>query len=88
MTFCLEHEDDRNLGVVLFIVATCNVLVESLVFSPIELCFGQNMHGLLKVVKDPWIDNDCVSLITFHIVKPYSPCCVMGSMSTQCQHNG
>ncbi len=50
--YCLETENEWDDGVPLVLFALREARQVSLVFSPSKLVFGQNVRGLLKILKD------------------------------------
>ncbi len=49
-TFCLENKKDWDEGVPMLLFTSCEVVQESLGFSPLELVFGHTVRGPLKVI--------------------------------------
>ena len=57
-TYCLESSKDWDEGVHLLLFATCEVVQESLGFSPAELVFAHTVRGPLKLLQEKWLGND------------------------------
>ena len=59
--FCLENEKDWDEGIDLLLFSICDAKNASLVFSPLQLLFGREVRGPLKVLKDTWLNTESIS---------------------------
>jgi len=59
-TYCVDCDKnwDKGVHLLLFAVAVCESIQDSLGFSPFELVFGHSVRGPLKVLKEAWMSND------------------------------
>ena len=55
--YCLENQDEWDLGVPYVLFAVRESVQESLGFSPYELVFGRKVRGPLALVKQLWTGN-------------------------------
>ena len=57
-THCLDFENDWDEGVHLLLFSAGEAVQETLGFSPFELVFGRINSGLLKLLKEKWLNNE------------------------------
>jgi hypothetical protein len=57
-TYCLEHEEDWDLGTPLVLFATREVPVETLGVSSFDMIYGHSVRGPLMLLKESWLEDD------------------------------
>ena len=63
-SYCYEQGKDWDEGIHLLLFAVREAVQDSLGFSLLELLFGGEVHGPLKLLKESWLDeDDQVSLV-------------------------
>lgn len=60
-TYCKDFEKDWDDGIPLHLFTAQEVTQESFGFSPAELMFGYTVRGLLKLLKERWLENQPAS---------------------------
>lgn len=56
--YCLEFNKDWDEGVHLLLFAVCEVVQESLGFSPAELVFAHTIRGPIKLLKEKGLNEE------------------------------
>lgn len=56
-TFCVNYKDEWDSGLPLVLFACREVPVEGLGFSPFDLIYGHEIRGVMKLLKDTFLDE-------------------------------
>ncbi len=67
--YCFELEWDWEEGVPWLLFASCEVVQESLGFSPAELVFGHTPRGPLTVLKEKWLCDSKWAILPEYVTK-------------------